>query len=189
MDSRDADSERGPGDPGEERFEVFSESGEALGLVPRSEVHARGLWHRSVHVFLFDAAGRLHLQRRASDKDICPDLWDQSAAEHLKPGESYAAGASRGLIEELGVTGVALTPLGAPYPARLDLPALGVHDYELQQSFRGVWAGALHPDPLEVAEVRTVTLATLADWMRAAPEDFTPWFLRDVFRLRILPPP
>lgn len=172
---------------GEEHFETFTETGEPLGLAPRSVVHARGLWHRSVHVFLFDDDGRLHLQRRATDKDVCPDRWDQSAAEHLKPGESYAEGALRGLAEELGITGVELEPLGSIYAARLDLPVPGIHDYELQQSFRGVWSGTLIPDPAEVAEVRTVTLASLADWLRDSPGDFTPWFLRDVYRCGILP--
>jgi len=174
---------------GEELFATFTAEGEALGLVPRSVVHACGLWHRSVHVFLFDGEGRLYLQRRAADKDVCPGLWDQSAAEHLKPGESYAEGAERGLAEELGVGGVHLEPLGTPYAARLDLPHLGIRDYEVQQSFRGVWPGTLTPDPAEVAEVRAEALESLARWLGESAEDFTPWFLRDVYRCGILPAP
>ncbi|MGE0623594.1 MAG: NUDIX domain-containing protein [Pseudomonadales bacterium] len=170
----------------EEQFETCTETGEPLGLMPRSVVHARGLWHRSVHVFLFDADGRLYLQRRAADKDVCPGLWDQSAAEHLQPGESYADGAQRGLAEELGVTGVGLEHLGSPFAARLDLPELGIHDYELQQSYRGEWLGALRPDPSEVAEVRAESLDSLARWLRESPADFTPWFRRDVYRCGIL---
>ena len=187
METPDRDPD--PARSGEELFETFTESGAPLGLAPRSVVHARGLWHRSVHVFLFDAAGRLHLQRRAADKDVCPNLWDQSAAEHLKPGETFADGAHRGLAEELGVSGVALTPLGEPFAARLENPELGIRDYELQQSFRGVWSGTLTPDPAEVAEVRTESLGSLARWLCASPEDFTPWFLRDVYRCGILPRP
>jgi len=174
---------------GEELFATFTVSGEPRGLVPRSVVHARGLWHRSVHVFLFDGEGRLYLQRRASSKDVCPGLWDQSAAEHLQPRESYVAGAGRGLAEELGISGVDLEPLGTTYAARLDLPELGIHDYELQQSFRGVWVGTLTPDPAEVAEVRAESLASLARWLSESPEDFTPWFRRDVYRCGILSEP
>ena len=94
----------------EELFETYDAKGQALGLVPRSEVHRRGLWHRAVNVFLFDATGALYLQRRADTKDVAPGLWDLSAAEHLIPGETYADGALRGLAEELGVTDVTLTP-------------------------------------------------------------------------------
>ena len=44
-----------------------SEEPRALGtLKPRGEVHRDGDWHRSVHVWLIDAAGRLLLQRRGS---------------------------------------------------------------------------------------------------------------------------
>lgn len=171
----------------EESFEIFSHDGSYLGQAPRTRVHREGLWHKSAQVFLFDDAGRLYLQRRAEDKDVCGGLWDHSVGEHLKPGESYLAGAERGLVEELGVRGVGLEPLGQPVAARLDQPELQIHDNELQQAFRGVYSGPLTPDPVEVAEVRAVDLTTLDDWIRAAPEDFTPWLLRDVVRCGILP--
>ena len=170
----------------EEQFATFTETGEPLGLVPRSRVHAEGLWHKSAQVFLFDAGGRLILQRRSADKDVCPGLWDQSAAEHLKPGESWLAGALRGLEEELGVTGITLEELGEPFHGRLDQPALGIHDYELQQAFRGIWAGPLSPDPVEVAEVRALPLDELTAWAEQSPEAFTPWFLRDAVRCGVL---
>jgi isopentenyldiphosphate isomerase len=171
----------------EEQFEIFSEDGTLLGTAPRSRVHAEGLWHKSAQVFLFDSAGRLYLQRRVDEKDVCPGLWDQSAAEHLTPGESYLQGAHRGLAEELGVRGVALTPVGGVFSGRLDQPKLGVHDYELQQAFTGTWDGPIQIDPAEVAEVRSTPLEELARWVRADPEEFTPWFLRDALRCGILP--
>ena len=171
----------------EEQFEIFTEDGTSIGTAPRSRVHAQGLWHKSAQIFLFDGAGRLYLQRRVDDKDVCPGLWDQSAAEHLKPGESWEAGALRGLLEELGIRGIRLTPLGEPYAGRLDQNELGVHDHELQQAFTGTWDGPVRHDPEEVAEVRLVPLDELTDWIRQRPEDFTPWFLRDAVRLGVLP--
>jgi isopentenyl-diphosphate delta-isomerase len=171
----------------EEQFEIFTADGRPLGRAPRSRVHAQGLWHRSAQVFLFDAGGRLYLQRRAPDKDVCGGLWDQSAAEHLQPGESYIDAARRGLEEELGVTGVDLTALAEPFAGRLDQPDRGIHDYELQQAFRGTYDGPMRPAPAEVSEVRRVDLDTLAGWLRDSPEAFTPWFLRDVVRCGLLP--
>ena len=171
----------------EEQFEIFTADGTLIGTAARSRVHAEGLWHKSAQVFLFDNEERLYLQRRAADKDVCPGLWDQSVAEHLTPGETYLEGALRGLQEELGVNAVELTALGEPFAGRLDQPNLGVHDYELQQAFRGTWDGPLEIDPAEVAEVRPVPLAALTRWVRESPEDFTPWFLRDALRCGILP--
>jgi isopentenyl-diphosphate delta-isomerase len=173
----------------EEEFEIFTRDGELLGRAPRSRVHREGLWHRSAQVFLFDSRGRLLLQRRVADKDVCGGLWDQSAAEHLVPGESYPSAARRGLEEELGIRGVDLEPLGEPFAGRLDQPELGIRDYELQQAFRGVWDGAVLPNPAEVAEVRAIALDELAAWTRREPEAFTPWFLRDAVRCGILPGP
>ncbi|MEM8768939.1 MAG: NUDIX domain-containing protein [Pseudomonadota bacterium] len=184
--ARAASQNPGIDDSTEELFATFTEAGEPLGLVPRSQVHAQGLWHKSAQVFLFDAEGRLILQKRSADKDVCPGLWDQSAAEHLKPGESWLEGALRGLEEELGVTGITLTALGDPFHGRLDQPELGIHDYELQQAFRGRWDGALDPDPVEVAEVRALAIEELTNWARRSPEAFTPWFLRDAVRCGIL---
>ena len=171
----------------EEQFEIFTETGELLGLAPRSQVHRTGLWHKSAQIFLFDGRGRLYLQRRVASKDICGGLWDQSVAEHLVPGETYLDGASRGLAEELGVRAdVQLVPLGAPFRGKLDQPDLGIHDYELQQAFHGVWDGPLHPDPAEVEATQRIRLEDLSRWLQQAPQEFTPWFVRDIVRCAIL---
>ena len=171
---------------GGEEFEIFTEAGELLGLAPRSRVHACGLWHKSAQIFLFDGQGHLYLQRRVANKDVCGGLWDLSVAEHLRPGETYSAAARRGLAEELGVLAdVHLEPLGEPFAGRLEQLDLGIRDYELQQTFRALWDGPLHPDPAEVAETRRTTLADLATWLKRSPEQFTPWFRRDVVRCGI----
>ena len=86
-----------------ELFEAFDDDGASLGLVPRETVHQLGLWHRSVHIILHNYAGEMLLQRRSLDKDLYGGLWDYAVGEHLKPGESFDAGAARGLQEELGV--------------------------------------------------------------------------------------
>ena len=169
-----------------EYFETFDAAGAPLGLVPRDEVHRRGLWHRSAHVFLFDASGRLYLQRRAADKDLYPDLWDYSIGEHLQPGESFLAGALRGLHEELGVEPIALTPIGDVRAGTYRCVRANAIDRELQQAFRATYEGALQLDAAEVAEVRTVTLAELAHWLAREPAAFTPWLQRDVVELGIL---
>jgi len=163
-----------------EFFETFDDAGAPLGLVPRNVVHARGLWHRSVHVFLFRSDGTLCIQQRAPDKDIYPGRWDLTVGEHLQPGEDYAAAAQRGLREELGIDGVELTPLGTEQPFRCDLPERGIADHDLQAAFRGVFDGPLEPDGVEVTAVRSIGAAQLHAWIARAADDFTPWFLHDL---------
>ena len=175
-----------------ELFETFDEAGEPAGLVARDEVHARGLWHRSAHVFLFDSAGALLIQLRAPGKDLYPNHWDYSVGEHLKPGEDYLDGALRGLREELNVTGVSLQPLGTLIRSRTEGAADATSygraflDRELQQAFRGCYDGPLTPDHDEVAEVRWVTIAALRAWVAREPEVFTPWLLRDLRAFQII---
>lgn len=172
-----------------EHFETFDDRNRPLGLLPREQVHAQGLWHRSAHVFLFTPGGELYVQRRAMDKDLFPDRWDLSVGEHLKPGESYLDGAQRGLAEELGVTGILLEALGSIHRSEYRLPELAVVDRELQQAFRGTHAGPVTADPAEVAEVRAVSLEELACWVTRAPGGFTPWFLEELRRFEMLPGP
>ena len=160
----------------EELFEIYTEDGKPNGLAARDIVHARGLWHRASNVFLFRPDGQLIVQRRHESKDICPGLWDLSVAEHLEPGESFLAGAIRGMSEELGITGVRLERVSNVVRATLDIAEQGIKDYEFQVSFRGEFDGAPAPKPSEVSEIRFLGLGELQAEMTKAPEKFTPWF-------------
>ena len=163
-----------------ELFEVLDREGRYLGIMPRAQVHRTGQWHRSVHVFLFDAEGRLWIQRRAATKDLFPNRWDLSVGEHLRAGESFARGALRGLAEELGLPAVLLEPLGGTRTYCFDGTERGIHDHELQQTFRATWSGTPEADGVEVAALACVDAATLAEWIARAPQEFTPWFLHEL---------
>ena len=56
----------------DEWFDVVNARDEVIGQETRRVVHATGLWHRAVHVLVFDAAGRIFLQKRSMKKKICP---------------------------------------------------------------------------------------------------------------------
>jgi len=88
----------------EEIFDIVDEGDRVIGRAPRAEVHRLGLLHRAVHVFVFDAAGRVFLQKRSQAKDRQPGLWDTSSSGHVDSGEDYDTCAQRELQEELGVT-------------------------------------------------------------------------------------
>jgi|SRR5690625_93697 len=171
-----------------ELFAVFDSAGRHIGVAPRSRVHRQGLWHRAANVFLFRSDGRVLLQRRQNDKDVCPGAWDLSVAEHVQFAESFAAAAARGSREELGIGQIELEPIGSVVSAQLDVPESGIRDYEFQQSFHTVFDGAVSPCADEVAEVRLVTLEQLAAEVNQHPDAFTPWFVQRARELSILPP-
>ncbi len=87
----------------EEIFDIVNERDEVVGQNMRREVHARGLWHRAVHVLVFNARGEVFLQKRSMKKDIAAGKWDSSASGHLDSGEDYDACAVREVREELGL--------------------------------------------------------------------------------------
>ena len=161
-----------------ELFTTYDREGVATGLVPRAEVHRLGLWHKSVQVFIFNAVGELLVQRRAMDKDLYADLWDYSVGEHLLPDETQIDGARRGLREELGVSDIDLECLGVQ--RWVEIVDERHADREIQQAYRGMYSGALSPDPIEVAEVHYIALAELGRWINSRPNDFTPWFVEDL---------
>lgn len=174
---------------GREWFEVFDDHGHLGGLVLRNEVHKRGLWHRSADVWVFGGDGSLLLQRRARGKDLFAGCWDYSVGEHLRPQESYVAGARRGLLEELGVVGCDLEAVGGLRRVRTQDPARNIDDCEMARSFIIVHEGEVHLDPAEVAEVRWMTPLAVAHWMAQEPADFTPWFIQAASELGLIPLP
>lgn len=90
----------------EEQFDIYDENRKWLGVAPRSEVHAKGLWHQTFQCWVVNRSmetPQLYLQLRAPNKDLFPDLLDISSAGHLAAGETVEAGV-RELEEELGLT-------------------------------------------------------------------------------------
>lgn len=70
----------------------------------KSVAHQRGLFHNTVHVWLYTKTGTILLQQRAASKSICPLLWDVSAAGHVDADETIINAAIRETKEELGLT-------------------------------------------------------------------------------------
>ena len=140
----------------EELFDVCDLAGKPTGQVlPRSEVHRRGLWHRSAHLWLTDGR-RLLLQRRHPGKETDPGRWDIAVAGHLSAGQTPIEALIREAREELGLVldPESLTLLGA---WRKEYVEPGFEDREWQHAFAGVWEGdaaglVLQPD--EVTDVR-----------------------------------
>ncbi len=87
----------------EEFFDIVNERDEPVGRALRDEVHARGLRHRAVLIFVFNAAGQIFLQKRSMTKDVSPGLWTVSCSGHVDAGEEYDIAAQRELGEELGL--------------------------------------------------------------------------------------
>ena len=82
----------------EDLFDVVDENDEVIRVEKRSVVHRERLMHRAVHVFVFNRAGQLFLQRRSMTKDSAPGKWVSSCSGHVDSGEDYDVAAPRELL-------------------------------------------------------------------------------------------
>lgn len=152
----------------DEIFDVVDGQDCVIGQATRSEVHARHLLHRAVHVFWVRADGLLCLQRRSYAKDSCPGLLSSSCAGHLDAGEPYVAAAVRELNEELGIA----LPSGDlrqvdACPAHPDLGHEFVRVYLLEGD---------HPVKIATREIDALLWRTPAEvdaWIRHEPSAFS----------------
>jgi isopentenyl-diphosphate delta-isomerase type 1 len=155
---------------GEEWFDVVNDRDEVTGRATRREVHARGWWHRAVHVLVFDPPGRVLLQKRSLLKDLSPGLWDSSCSGHLDAGEDYDAAAQRELAEEIGVR----PPVA---PARwFRLGACDETGWEFVWVYRLAHDGPVTLEPREIQYAEWVAPAVVSERLVQRPSDFCPSF-------------
>ena len=155
----------------EEIFDVVNERDEVIGHAPRREVHARGLWHRAVHVLVFNACGEIFLQKRSLKKDIAAGKWDSSSSGHLDQGEAYDTCAVREVREEIGLD------LTQPPERLFKIDACGETGWEFCWIYRYASEGpfTLHPDEIETGD--WFAPAAVTKWVKEKPEDFASCFV------------
>lgn len=156
----------------DELFDVVDKNDCVVGQAARAEVHRLGLFHRAVHIFVFDAVGNMILQKRALAKDTAPGLLSTSCAGHVDSGENYDSSAIRELEEELGISEEAaknLHFLFAMSPCR----ELG---WEFIRVYRLNYAGTLKPNPAEIDSLATFSPENIDREIRERPEIFAESF-------------
>jgi isopentenyldiphosphate isomerase len=164
----------------EEIFDIVNERDEVIGQAPRKEVHARGLWHRAIHVLVFNSRGEVFLQKRSLKKDIAAGKWDSSSSGHLDTGEDYDACAVRELREELGLK------LAQPPQRLFKIEACQETGWEFCWIYRGASDGpfTLHPEEIETGD--WFTPEAVSKWVAEKPRDFASAFVL-IWKLYLTP--
>jgi isopentenyldiphosphate isomerase len=148
---------------GDEAFDLLDGDGRPTGRqAGRAEVHARGLWHRALHLWVMHDDGSVLLQRRAATKDLSGGRIDVSVAGHVRAGETFVE-ALRESEEEIGLP---RTPADVTFLITLRSER-HYDDGRIDREFQDVYA-TLSPyrDPsayrLDCGEVSVVHQAPLA---------------------------
>ena len=97
--------------PAEEIVQIVDRDNQVTDALPRHLMRSRGLIHRASYILVFNPRQEVFVQKRTTTKDIYPGYWDVAAGGVVLASESYEQSASRELTEELGVSGIPLTPL------------------------------------------------------------------------------
>jgi 8-oxo-dGTP pyrophosphatase MutT (NUDIX family) len=144
---------------------IVDEHNNVVGAVPRREMRARRLPHRSTYILVFNSQRALYVQKRTMTKDVFPGYYDPAAGGVVLAGETYEESAARELEEELGIRNAPLTRL---------------FNFYFEDESTRVWGGAFSciydgELVLQEEEVEYVELMTIEDILRRAEtEPFTP---------------
>ncbi len=164
----------------DELVDILDENGSYTGKTEmKSIAHQKGLFHPTIHVWIYTVDGRLLIQKRGRNKKSFPLLWDVSVAGHIGAGEDVVSSALREVKEEVGLS-------LSPY----ELQKVGVfkslkdhsenfRDYEFHHSFIAelkVPFSNLKKQDSEVEELALIPVHTFAEetWGMANPSKYVP---------------
>ena len=154
----------------DEWFDVVNDRDEVIGRERRAVVHATGLWHRAVHILVFNDVGQVFLQKRSMCKDMSPGLWDSSCSGHVDAGETYDKSAQRELDEELGIS------LEVPPRRWLRIDACEQTGWEFCWVYRLKNGGPFVLHPVEIDRGEWYTPTEVTRLLAESPEQYCPAF-------------
>lgn len=89
----------------DELIDILDAKGKPTGQTAlKSEVHKKGLFHPTVHIWFYTSDRQVLLQQRGKHKNTHPLLWDVSVAGHIGAGEPIETAAIREVEEEIGLS-------------------------------------------------------------------------------------
>ena len=80
-----------------EYLDIYDENKNYLGKEDRKIVHEKGLWHKTIHCWLFDKEGNIYFQIRANNEGFYT-----TASGHIQAGETINEAFDREVKEEIG---------------------------------------------------------------------------------------
>ena len=81
-----------------EYLDVYNENHEMIGTYSRDKVHEKGMWHNTIHCWLYDNDGNVYFQVRSDANKLYT-----TASGHVQAGETLKEAFGREVSEEIGI--------------------------------------------------------------------------------------
>ncbi|MCM1052913.1 MAG: NUDIX domain-containing protein [Ruminococcus sp.] len=81
-----------------EYLDAYDENGNFLGKYSREEVHEKGMWHNTIHCWIYDNDNNVYFQVRSDDGKLYT-----TASGHVRSGETIKEAFGRETKEEIGI--------------------------------------------------------------------------------------
>jgi len=159
----------------EELLDIVTENNEPTGeSALRSKIHAEGIWHRTVHIYLFrknnsEVEFLVHL--RSPYKDLRPNCWDTRFGGHIKSGLTLEDGVKAELEEEIGLNADGYRLIEGDWRKRNKMP-----NREFSKTYFFKYPGNISDlkfNDGEVQEVKWMTIQQIKDAMIKNSEEWS----------------
>lgn len=148
----------------EEYINIWTENGEATTEERlKDDAHLEGLFHPTVHVWMYTPKGEILLQQRGAHKETYPSYWDVSVAGHVMAGELIEDAALREVKEEIGIK-ISISQLKQiDIRKNVNKHPNGIIDCEFQHVFLCELKHSFEELIIQEEEVDDITLISLDD--------------------------
>jgi isopentenyl-diphosphate Delta-isomerase len=171
-----------PGSSQSDDLILVDEQDNPIGYDAKLCVHQNGgRLHRAFSIFIFNSAGEMLLQRRATGKYHFGGLWTNACCSHPRRGQSLLDAAHLRLGEEFGFDTDLRELFSFIY--RASDPISGLTEHEFDHVLVGAFDGKPLPNVEEIAGWKWVSPDEVLADVRARPGAYTPWFAQAVERV------
>ncbi|TAK47224.1 MAG: isopentenyl-diphosphate Delta-isomerase [Xanthobacteraceae bacterium] len=164
----------------EDHVILVDQTDNEMGIAEKMAAHRTGQLHRAISIFVFDSAGRLLLQKRASAKYHSGGLWSNTCCSHPRRNERSADAARRRLQEEMGIDCEVLKVFDFIYRAEF---SNGLIEHEYDHVFFGHYDGDPRPNPKEAEDWKWADLTELSADVKKHLGSYSFWLAKCLDRV------
>lgn len=156
----------------EDRVILVDEQDQEIGSTGKLDAHRQGKRHRAFSIFVFNRAGQVLLQKRASAKYHSGGLWSNTCCSHPRPGIRIEQEARARLEQEMGFQCDLQWMFTFQYNVHFKND---LSENEVDHVFFGRYDGNANPNPDEVDDWKWMDLEGLINDVKANPDTYSYW--------------